>query len=69
MLLNSHVLCMCTLPYTVIIVKFMTKMIFMGMKHHRSSEERAVSMGLVWRDEAPRRRLEQDSEGVLVHLL
>lgn len=55
--LNCHVLYMYILPYTVIIVKFKTEMIFMGMKHE-SSEERAVSVGLVWTDKALRRCLE-----------
>lgn len=37
------------LLYTVIIMKFMTKIIITGMKHHRISGERAISMGLVWK--------------------
>lgn len=43
------------IPYTVIIINFKIKMIFMGIKHHGSSEERAVSMGLVWTVKALRR--------------
>lgn len=55
MLLNYNVLSRCTLPYTVIIINIMTKIIFMGIKHHGNSEERAVSMGLIWTEKALRR--------------